>query len=247
MTDASSADRKGLVRRFLPLILLASGLIAFFALGLDRYVTLDTLRDNREALTAWVAENWLLAALLYVGAYIAMVAFSLPGALVATLTGGFLFGVLLGGILTVIGATIGATFIFLAAKTALGDALRVRVGPGLRRIEEGFSKNAFSYLLVLRLVPLFPFFLVNLAPAFLGVPILTYVVTTFFGIMPGTFVFASLGDGLGAVFEAGRDPDLGLIFEPRIIGPILGLAALALVPVIYRRFADKNRFPDEPS
>lgn len=244
MTESAPARPKSAFRRFLPLAILLAGLGTFFALGLDRYVTLDTLRDNRQALTGWVAENWMLAALIYVLAYIAMVAFSLPGGLVATLTGGFLFGTLFGGLLTIAGATIGATAIFLAAKTALGDALRAKAGPGLRRIEQGFGENAFSYMLVLRLVPLFPFFLVNLAPAFLGVPLRTYVIATFFGIMPATFVFASLGNGLGAVFDAGREPDLGLIMEPQIIGPILALALLALVPVIYRRFAGKKNLPD---
>lgn len=247
MSDTTSNGGKGVFRRFLPLAVLLAGLGAFFALGLDRYVTLDTLRDNRQALSGWVAENWLLAAFVYVAAYIAMVAFSLPGGLVATLTGGFLFGTLFGGLLTILGATAGATAIFLAARTALGDALRAKAGPGLRRIEQGFGENAFSYMLVLRLVPLFPFFLVNLAPAFLGVPLRTYVIATFFGIMPATFVFASLGNGLGAVFDAGREPDLGLIMEPQIIGPILALALLALVPVVYRRFASKNRLPDEVS
>lgn len=237
MTETASGNRRpGMLRRFLPLLVLAAGLGAFFALGLDRYVTLDTLRDNRQALSAWVAKNWALAAFVYVLAYIVMVAFSLPGALVATLTGGFLFGTVFGGLLTVLGATIGATAIFLAAKTALGDMLREKAGPRLRKLEEGFGRNAFSYMLVLRLVPIFPFFLVNLAPAFLGVSLGTYVLSTFLGIIPGTFVFASLGNGLGAVFDAGRDPDLGLIFEPEILGPILALAALALVPVIYRRF-----------
>lgn len=245
MTESAPKAPAGAFRRFLPLAILLAGLGAFFALGLDRYVTLDTLRDNRQALTGWVAENWFLAAFVYVVAYIAMVAFSLPGGLVATLTGGFLFGTLFGGLLTIAGATIGATAIFLAAKTALGDALRAKAGPGLRRIEQGFGENAFSYMLVLRLVPLFPFFLVNLAPAFLGVSLRTYVIATFFGIMPATFVFASLGNGLGAVFDAGREPDLGLIMEPQIIGPILALALLALVPVIYRRFAGKNSLPDE--
>lgn len=244
MTESAPETRKGALRRFLPLAILLAGLGIFFALGLDRYVTLDTLRDNRQALTGWVAENWALAALIYVIAYIAMVAFSLPGGLVATLTGGFLFGTLFGGLLTIFGATVGATAIFLAAKTALGDALRAKAGPGLRRIEQGFGENAFSYMLVLRLVPLFPFFLVNLAPAFLGVPLRTYVIATFFGIMPATFVFASLGNGLGAVFDAGREPDLGLITEPQIIGPILALALLALVPVVYRRFAGKKNLPD---
>ena len=238
MTETAPNDRRpGALRRFLPLLILAAGLGAFFALGLDRYVTLDTLRDNRQALSAWVAENWALAAFVYVLAYIAMVAFSLPGGLVATLTGGFLFGTVFGGLLTVFGATIGATAIFLAAKTALGETLRQKAGPKLRKLEDGFGKNAFSYMLVLRLVPVFPFFLVNLAPAFLGVPLRTYVVATFLGIIPGTFVFASLGNGLGAVFDAGRDPDLGLIFEPEILGPILALALLALLPVVYRRFA----------
>ncbi len=235
MTEAKG--RSSVFKRFLPLLVLLAGLGAFFALGLDRYVTLDTLRDNRQALTAWVVENWALAAFIYVLAYIAVVAFSLPGALVATLTGGFLFGTVFGGLLTVTGATIGATAIFLAAKTALGDMLREKAGPKLRKLEDGFGKNAFSYMLVLRLVPVFPFFLVNLAPAFLGVPLRTYVAATFVGIIPGTFVFASLGNGLGAVFDAGSDPDLGLIFKPEILGPILALAALALVPVLYRRFA----------
>ena len=237
MTEIETPGRSSAFKRFLPLIVLLAGLGAFFALGLDRYVTLDTLRDNRQTLTAWVAENWALAAFVYVLAYIVMVAFSLPGALVATLTGGFLFGTLFGGLLTVVGATIGATAIFLAARTALGDTLREKAGPKLRKLEEGFGKNAFSYMLVLRLVPIFPFFLVNLAPAFLGVKLRTYVAATFLGIIPGTFVFASLGNGLGAVFDAGSDPDLGLIFKPEILGPILALAVLALVPVIYRRFA----------
>ncbi len=245
MMETAPEKPQGTLRRFLPLLVLLAGLAAFFALGLDRYVTLDVLRENRQALASWVAENWALAVFVYVLAYIVMVAFSLPGALVATLTGGFLFGTLVGGILTVFAATIGATAIFVAAKTALGDALRAKAGPKLRKLEQGFGENAFSYMLVLRLVPVFPFFLVNLAPAFLGVPLGTYVVATFFGIMPATFVFASLGNGLGAVFDAGRDPDLGLIFEPQIIGPILALALLALVPVIYRRFAGKSRLPDE--
>ncbi|HEY4342929.1 MAG TPA: TVP38/TMEM64 family protein [Parvibaculum sp.] len=236
MSETSEpAGKKSLPARFWPLGLLALGLIAFFALGLNRYATLDTLRDNREALSGWVAAHKALAVLIYVGAYALMVAFSLPGALVATLTGGFLFGTILGGLATVIAATIGATILFIAAKTAFGDLLRARAGPAIKRMEEGFRENAFSYLLVLRLVPLFPFFLVNLAPAFLGVTLRVFVAATFIGIIPGTFVFASLGNGLGAVFDAGRKPDLGLIKEPQVILPLLALAALALVPVLYRR------------
>lgn len=228
------------LRRIWPLLILAAGLGLFFALGLQRYATLDVLRDHREALAAWVAAHRLLAMLVYMGLYTVIVAFSLPAALPATLAGGFLFGTLVGGTLTVVSATLGATVIFIAAKSALGDLLRARAGSAIGRMEEGFRENAFSYLLVLRLVPVFPFFLVNLAPAFLGVGLTTYVVATLIGIVPGTFVFASLGNGLGAVFDAGRTPDLGLIFEPQVIGPILALAALALVPVFYRRLKQKN-------
>lgn len=236
MSETSTpGDRRGFVRRFWPLGLLALGLVLFFALGLNRYATLDTLRDNREALSQWVAAHKALAILIYIAAYALMVAFSLPGALVATLTGGFLFGTVLGGTATVVAATIGATILFIAAKTAFGDLLRAKAGPAIKRMEEGFRENAFSYLLVLRLVPLFPFFLVNLAPAFLGVTLPVFVGATFLGIIPGTFVFASLGNGLGAVFDAGRTPDLGLIKEPQVILPLLALAALALVPVLYRR------------
>lgn len=241
MKGDAAAKRTGFsIGRLWPLAVLVLGLGLFFALGLNRYATLDTLRDNRQALSAWVAANELEAALVYMGVYALMVAFSVPGALVATLTGGFLFGTVIGGFCTVVAATIGATILFVAAKSALGDVLRARAGSSIARMEEGFRENAFSYLLVLRLVPIFPFFLVNLAPAFLGVSLLTFVGATFIGIIPGTFVFASLGNGLGAVFDAGGTPDLGLIKQPQVIGPLLALAALALVPVIYRRFRRKN-------
>ena len=227
-------------KKLWPLVVLAAGAVAFFAFGINDYITLDALKENRAALQTLVAENVFLAAAVYIAIYTLMVAFSVPGALIATLTGGFLFGTIFGGLYTVVGATIGATIVFLAAKTALGDALRAKAGPGIRKMEEGFRQNAFSYLMVLRLVPLFPFFLVNLAPAFLGVPLRTYVIATFFGIIPGTFVFASVGNGLGAVFDAGDDPNLGIIFQPEVLGPILGLAALSLVPVLYRHFSNKQ-------
>jgi len=230
------AARRFSIRRLLPLAILALGFGLFFALGLHRYVTLDTLRDNRQALSQWVEANRLWAIIVYMGLYALMVAFSLPGGLVATLTGGFLFGTVIGGAATVFAATAGATVLFIVAKSALGDLLRAKAGSAVARMEEGFRANAFSYLLFLRLVPAFPFWLVNLAPAFLGVRLSTFVAATFIGIIPGTFVFASLGAGLGAVFERGEQPNLGLIFEPRVILPILALALLSLVPALYRRF-----------
>jgi uncharacterized membrane protein YdjX (TVP38/TMEM64 family) len=228
--------RRRAAARFIPLIVLVAGLVAFFALGLDRYVKFATLCHHRDALVAWVADNPLLAPVVYILAYAAMVAFSLPGGVLATILGGFLFGTVAGTGYVVVGATAGATLLFLAARTALGAALRARAGPALKRMEAGFHKNALSYLLVLRLVPIFPFWLVNLVPAFLNVPLRVYVLGTFLGIIPGTAVFASIGTGLGALLADCRKPDFGVVFQPMILLPLVGLAVLALLPVLFRRW-----------
>jgi len=242
MSDESSDVKQSgfSLGKLLPLVILGAGLVAFFVLGLNEYVNLETLKENRELLQDLVAEYALLAALIYIGVYAVAVAFSIPVGAVATLTGGFLFGTLFGGLYTVVGATIGASIVFLAAKTALGDVLKEKAGPTIQKMEEGFRKDAFSYLMVLRLVPLFPFWLVNLAPAFLGVPLRTYAVATFFGIIPATFVFASIGNGLGAIFDQGSEPDLSVITQPEVFLPILGLAALSLIPIIYKRFSKEE-------
>lgn len=232
----SDEARKAGWTRFWPLAVLALGFALFFVFDLQRFATLDTLRDNRAALSQWVAAHYFLAIVIFIGAYALMAAFSLPGALAATLTGGFLFGTWVGGAATVIGATLGASILFIAARSAFADLLRAKAGPAIARMEEGFKKDAFNYLLFLRLVPVFPFWLVNLAPAFLGVPLRTFFVATLLGIIPGTFVFASLGAGLGVIFDAGGTPDLGLLRQPQVIGPLLALAALSLVPILYRRF-----------
>ena len=154
--------------------------------------------------------------------------------------GGFLFGTLETTTYVVFGATVGATVIFLAARYAFADYLRAKAGASVRKMEDGFRENAMSYLLFLRLVPVFPFWLVNLVPAFIGVSTRTYVLGTFFGIIPGTFVFASVGSGLGGVFDGGGEPDLGIIFTPGILLPIVGLAVLALIPVFYKKFTNKT-------
>lgn len=226
--------------RLLPLVALVAGLVLFLAFGGPRYLSFEHLQAHHERIAAWVEAQGAFGPVIYVALYALVVAFSLPGGLVMTLLGGFLFGTWLGALLSVIGATLGATAVFLAARTALGDALRARAGPALRKMEAGFRENALSYMLVLRLVPLFPFFLVNLAPAFLGVPLSTYVVATFFGIIPGAVVYASVGAGLGLLFQQGRAPDLGIVFRPEILGPLLGLAALALLPVVYKRLKGKR-------
>lgn len=222
------------LRRAIPVVILAALVIAAFASGLHHYLTLDALRDNRAALLDLVARYGVLAAAVYVLAYAAVVALSLPGATIMTLAGGFLFGVAIGATLTVIGATAGATALFIIARTAFGDVLRQRAGPFVARMADGFSKNAFNYLLFLRLVPVFPFWAVNLAPALLGMRLTPYVLATAVGIIPGTIVYTAFGASLGTVFDAGGDVRLKDVLSPTLIAALIGLGLLALLPVILK-------------
>lgn len=243
-SNAQHAGKLGatpLWKRLLPLALLLLAIGLVLAFDLHGYLGFEALQRHREQLSTFVDRHAFLAPLLFMAIYAAVVALSVPGGAVLTIAGGFLFGTLPATLYVVVAATLGATILFLIAKTALGDPLRARAGPWLRRMEAGFGENALSYLLVLRLIPLFPFWLVNLVPAFLGVGLGTYVLGTFLGIIPGSFVYASVGNGLGAVFDAGETPDLGIIFEPAILLPIVGLAALALLPVAYRKFKARQR------
>jgi uncharacterized membrane protein YdjX (TVP38/TMEM64 family) len=226
--------------RLWPLALIALGVALTFALGLDRYLSFAALRDNRAELTRWVADSGPVAVLAFIATYVAVVALSLPGGAVMTIAGGFLFGAYWGTLWVVIGATAGASLLFLAARTSLGEPLRARAGPALARMADGFKANAFSYMLFLRLVPAFPFFLVNLAPAFLGVPLGAYVLATFLGIVPGTFVYANVGAGLGAVFDAGGEFSAKGVLTPETITALVGLAVLALAPVAVRRWRAKK-------
>lgn len=209
--------------------------------GLADALSLETLARHREALAAFVAENWLLAALSYVAIYVAAVAFSVPGAVFLTLAGGLLFGAVAGTALTVTAATIGATAVFLLARTIFGEDALSRLGPRAEALAEAIRRNAASYLLVLRLVPLFPFFLVNLVPAFVGVRLGTYVVTTFFGVMPGTAVFTLAGAGLGDVLALGGAFDVRSVLTPEILGALVGLALLSLAAIpLKARFAKQQ-------
>lgn len=225
----------GLAKRLIPVVVLVAGVVAFFALGLQDYVTFEALREHRASLLAVVAERPVLAPLAFMAIYVVAVAFSLPGGAVLSITGGFLFGNILGSFLVVLAATVGATALFQIAKSALGDALRARAGPWMAKMADGFQENALSYLLVLRLVPLFPFFVVNLVPAFLGVGLGTYVIGTFVGIIPGAFVFTTVGSGLGSIFDSGEEFTAAGILTPQIIAALVGLAVLALIPVVYKR------------
>jgi uncharacterized membrane protein YdjX (TVP38/TMEM64 family) len=228
------------LRRVLPVVVLVLGLAAFFAFDLHRVLTLDELARHRAEVTGWVAAHRAVALAAYGALYFVATAFSVPAGLFFTVVAGFLFGPVAGAILVVVSGTAGATVLFLAARHAFAAALRRRAAPWLRRLEAGFSENAFSYLLVLRLVPIFPFWLVNLVPAFLGVPRRTFVAATFLGVTPGSFVIALAGDGLGAVLDRGGDIDLRVIFEPRVLAALVGLALLALAPLAYRRLKQRG-------
>ncbi len=245
--SASAADRGTVpaeagisLRRAWPLVALALAIVAVFALDLDRYLTFAALREHREALTALVARNTLLAALAFIVVYALAIALSVPGGAVLTIAGGFMFGSILATVLVLIAATLGATLVFLIARSALGDPLRARAGPFLKRMEAGFQEDALNYLLVLRLIPLFPFWIVNLVPAFLGVPLRTYVLGTFIGIIPGSFVFASVGAGIGSVLDSGQDFSPSSVLTPEIVIALVGLALLALLPVAYRKLKARS-------
>lgn len=239
--EAETAPRKSSLTKALPLLLLlAGGAVLWFVFDVGEYLTFATLQQHRDWLQQTVSENALVTALGFIAVYMLATAFSIPVGIVLTVLAGFLFGAVLGTLYAVTGATIGAVAIFLAARSALGDFLRQRAGGAVKRMEAGFREDALSYMFVLRLIPLFPFWLVNLAPAFLGVPLRTYVIGTFFGIIPGTLVFAWVGSGLDEIFARGETPDASIIFAPEILGPIMGLVALALLPVIYKKWKTRR-------
>jgi uncharacterized membrane protein YdjX (TVP38/TMEM64 family) len=223
-------------RRLLPLGLLVAAGLAFVAIGGGRYLNFAALAENRDWLCGLVQEWGFAAGLLYIAIYAGLVALSVPGAAVLTIAGGFLFGPWIGTLCAVVGATLGATGIFLATRAGLGG-LAQRAGPLAGRLEAGFRADAFNYLLVLRLVFVVPFWLVNLVPALVGVRLSTFILATFLGIIPGTFVYASFGNGLGDVVG---EPGLGVLLRPSVIGPIIGLVILALVPVGYKRWRTKR-------
>lgn len=219
----------------LPVAILAAGLAAFIVFDLASYFSYGTLRDHRASVTGFVEDNYGLAALAFVLVYVVVVAFSLPVALYMSVIGGFLFGSYYGTVWIVIGATLGATALFLIARTTLGRLFRGKAGGTLEKMEAGFRANEWSYMFVLRLVPLFPFYLVNIVPAFLKVRTSTYVVATFFGIIPGAFVLASFGNGADALLEDEMLPGLDEFLRIEVAIPIVGLVILSLIPILYRR------------
>jgi uncharacterized membrane protein YdjX (TVP38/TMEM64 family) len=236
----ASADRPGSRRvpKWLRVVLvfaaIAAALGIVLALDLDGYLTLDALAANRAWLLDRVADNAAVVVIAFIAVYAATVALSVPGAAVLTVAGGFLFGTVFGAIYAVIGATLGAVGIFLFVKAGLGDALTTRAGSAVDRLRTGFQDNAFGYLLFLRLLPVFPFFVVNLAAAILDVPLRTFTLATLIGIIPGSLIYASIGDGLGFVIDEKTEASLGAVFTPEVFLPLAGLALLSLAPIVYK-------------
>lgn len=235
MSDIYPTRTNSFLKR-LPLIaILAAAIIGAFTLR--DYFSFEALAENREALLAYRDAHYLASVLGFVIIYIMIAGFSLPGASIATLTGGFLFGVFPGVLYNVTGAATGATLLFLAARWGMGEKLAARMesSEGLvKSIKDGIDENQWSMLFIIRLVPVVPFFVANLIPAMVGVPLRRFVISTFFGIIPGGLVYTSVGAGLGEVFARGERPDLGVIFEPQILLPILGLSALAALPMVLK-------------
>ena len=240
MTHTPQDSRPWVKRLPLIAILLVAAIGAF---TLRDHLSFQALADNREALIAFRDANYLLTMLAFVAAYIVIVAFSLPGATIATLTGGFLFATFPGALFNITGATIGATLIFLAARWGLGERLAAKMDSSegaVKKIKTAIDENQWEALFLIRLVPAVPFFVANLVPALVGVPLYRFVVTTFFGIIPGAVVYTSVGAGLGEVFARGETPDLGIIFELHILLPILGLCALAALPIVLKAVRGKK-------
>lgn len=234
--DAPNAgNRSGWLGKLPILVILATAVLG--AILLRDQLSFDALARHREALIAYRDAHYGLSVLGFIAVYIGIVALSLPGGTIATLTGGFLFGLFPGVFFNVIGAGTGAMLVFLAARSGFGASVSARIaaaGGIAARLQTGLRENEWSVLFLMRIVPAVPFVLANLIPAFVGTSLTRFAVSTFLGIIPGALVFTSVGSGLGEVFARGETPDLGILFTPTVLGPILGLAALAALPMVLR-------------
>lgn len=240
--NSTQSPRPPNVLRHLPLALIL-GAAVIGAIAFRDVLTFDALARHREALLAFRDAHYLWASLGFVAAYAVIVALSVPGATIATLAGGFLFGLLPGALYNVLAASLGAAAVFVAARAGLGADVAEKLaarGGAVARLQEGLRANQWSVLLMMRLVPVVPFFLANLIPAFAGIRFVPFVVTTAVGIVPGALVFTSVGAGLGEVFARGEAPDLSIIFTAPVLLPLLGLAALSALPMLIKALRRKE-------
>ena len=238
--EGQSDASRGRYARYVPVAIVISGLAFGYAFGLQDYFSLGFLAEQRQALHAYVGANVFWSALLFLVVYILAVAFSFPAASALTIFGGFLFGWILGGALVAVGATVGASILFLATRSAFGGFLRHRVDGFVKKLADGFRENAFGYLFVIRLAPVFPFFVVNIAAALFDISLGRFIAATFFGILPGTFAYAYLGQGVDSVLVAaqasGREAQISDLVTRDITLAFFALALVALIPTIMRQF-----------
>ncbi|WP_369058670.1 VTT domain-containing protein [Caulobacter sp. 73W] len=240
MTPAGRDNTWLVAAKIAPAVLLAVLAAAVFFSGLWKHFTIEELQARHAYLSAFVDRRPAAAIAIYLFAYVFVVSLSLPAALLLTLSGGFLFGPWLGGLLAVTGATAGSTVIYAACRTAFGGMLQKRAGSTLLRIEEGIKKDAFHYLLTLRLIPAFPLLVINLAAGLVGIRLRTFLSASFLGMAPSSLVYASMGAGLGHLFMQGRPVDLSILVEPRVVLPLVGLGALAGASMLYRRLRPRR-------
>ncbi len=249
-----AARIKRLIKRWLPLAILGGLILLAFRMDLHQHLTLSKLIINRAVMHEYVYDNFWIAVPAYLALYIVATSLMFPAASLITIAGGLVFGSILTTMLTEIGATLGATILFVVVRTSFGTFLSERAGPFLAKLSDGFKDNAFSYLLFLRLVPAFPFWLVNVAPAFFNVPVKTYIIATALGILPGTFAYSLLGEGLDSLIVAQdmANPgcaaagtckiDLSAAITPEIIAAMIGLVAVSILPILIKRWrAGKDR------
>ena len=232
-----------LLRRFAAPALLVALFLVVVGSGLAKHLSLEDLRAQGQALQTFTREQPLLSAVIYVALYVVTVSISLPGALIMSLTGGVLFGPIWGGAAAVSGATGGSTVVYLVCRTAFGDFLRRWPTRLLVAIEAGFRKDAFSYLLTLRLIPAFPLLLVNVGAGLVGIPMRTFLAASFIGMTPSSFVYAGIGAGLGHVFAKGGPVSLHTLLSPRIYLPIVAMGVLAFLPPLWRLWRRRRVAP----
>ncbi len=244
-TERKETGRPRRLHRWLPLALFLAALSALYLSGAGEYISFATLRANLDALQAFIAAHRLISHLLLILVYAGLAAFSFPAMSLVSVAAGLLFGLWLGFLGVFVGAVTGATALFLIVRTALGDALRKKAGPWLARFERGFRADEFHYLLALRLIPVFPFWVVNIAPALLGMRPRNFILATAVGIIPGTFVYVWVGQGAAETIRLGGTVDPAqLLLQPRIFGPLVALALLSLLPVVLRRWRARMGIDD---
>jgi uncharacterized membrane protein YdjX (TVP38/TMEM64 family) len=226
--------------RFIPILLILILMTIVFATDAHHYLSFENLKQHRETLQLMVDHHPILAPLLFIGIYVVSTALSIPGGAVLSILGGFMFSQPFSTMYVVTGATIGASLVYFAAKTAMHDILKKKANPFLQKMQKGFQENAANYLLFLRLIPLFPFWLVNIAPAFFGVGLITFVWTTFIGIVPGSFVLTQAGTGLGAILDAGGEINIHTIFNFQMRIALIALGLFAILPILIKRLMRRN-------